>query len=180
MTQEQQQRIATATAAVKNGGVIVFPTDTAYALGGDFRNEQIIERILHIKGRTNRKFTVIASSLEQAQEFFALKPHALDIAKQHWPGPLSIAVNDQFSVRVPDSDIARAIAQQAGTPLIATSANKSGDGETYTLDHAREALATDDVDEWVDGGALEKKQPSTIIRVNTEGVQVLRQGPITL
>jgi L-threonylcarbamoyladenylate synthase len=169
-----------AAESIRHGGVIVFPTDTAYALGADFQNEDAINNILSIKGRTDKKFTVIASSLAQVQQFFSLDQRAEEIVQSHWPGPLSIVVNDRFSVRVPDNPIARSIAEEAGTPIIATSANKSGEGETYSCAQAKEALATDAVDVWVDGGELMKKAPSTIIQVNTDGVHILRQGPISL
>lgn len=173
-----QDTLNQAASIVREGGVIVFPTDTAYGLGGDYANQQVIDRILAIKGRTDRKFTVIASSLEQVQQYFDLAPRARELAQQHWPGPLSIVVSDQFSVRVPDNDIARAIAHAAGIPIIATSANRSGAGETYTLTDAQQALGQDAVDAWIDGGTREKRPPSTIIKVNTNGVHVLRQGPI--
>lgn len=172
--------IPEAVTALKRGGVIVFPTDTAYGLGGDFQNQKVINRILAIKGRTDTKFTLIATSLEQVQEYFTLEPQALALAEQHWPGPLSIVVSDQFSVRVPDNDIARDIAQEFGKPLIATSANRTGGGEIYTIAEAQESLGTDAVDVWIDGGELTEKLPSTIIQVNTDGVQVIRQGPISI
>lgn len=163
-----------------SGGVIVFPTDTAYGLGGDFENADVIKRILKIKGRTDTKFTLIAASVEQVEQFFPLAPEAKKLAAKHWPGPLSIAVSDQFSVRVPASEIARKLATAAGKPLIATSANRSGQGEVYELEEAQHALGEKNVDLWIDGGTLEKKPPSTIIKVNTEGVHVIRSGAIEL
>lgn len=175
-----QNTLERAKTILQSGGVLVFPTDTAYGLGGDFENADVIKRILKIKGRTNTKFTLIAASLEQVEEFFPLVPEAKAIAVKHWPGPLSIAVNDQFSVRVPASEIARKLAAVAGKPLIATSANRSGEGEIYTLDEAQHALGEKNVDLWIDGGTLDKKPPSTIIKVNTEGVQVIRSGAIEL
>ena len=105
------------------GGVIVYPTDTAYALGGIFDNKKVIKKILAIKKRKDDKFTLIASSQKQVEKFFILNTLAKKLAKKYWPGPLSLVVSKKYAVRVPDSAIARKLARLAGKPLIATTAN---------------------------------------------------------
>lgn len=179
MTYENDD-IEKAVHALQSGQVIVFPTDTAYGLGGDFQNPDVTDAILKIKKREDSKFTLIASSLEQVKKYFDLSDYAIAIASRYWPGPLSLVVSDRFSIRVPDNDIAREIAEKFESPIIATSANRSGYSETYTLQDAKDSLQTSDVAVWVDGRELKKRIPSTIISVNNNTVQVLREGAIEL
>lgn len=179
-----RETIADAVTALQAGGVVVFPTDTAYGLGCDFENQLAIKRILQIKGRQDQKFTIIATSLEQAAQFFpgSFLPgsKAVELAERYWPGPLSIVVSEQFSVRVPDNAIARALVQAVGKPLIATSANKTGQQPVYILNDAQQQLGADNVDAWVDGGELPQQPPSTIIRIQMDDIEIIRQGPIKI
>ena len=119
---------------LRAGGILVYPTDTAYALGGKFNSPKVIKKILRIKKRRDEKFTLIASSLSQVRRFFKLNLVQLRLAKKYWPGALSIVVSRRFAVRVPALKIARALAEGAGAPLIATSANVSGEKTPYRID----------------------------------------------
>lgn len=163
---------------LKTGGVIVYPTDTAYALGCKFRNKLGIKTILKIKGRKDTKFTLIAASLQQVKKFFNLNSLQITLAKKYWPGPLSIVVNKKYAVRVPANEIARDLARKAGEPLIATSYNKSGAPETYYL--SKQMLNNQQPDFMINIGRLKKRPPSTIIKIQRDKVLILRQGPIKL
>lgn len=175
------QTIDDALTALRNGGCVVYPTDTAYGIGCDFRNERAIQRIMSIKERQHPKFTLIAASLEQVEQFFPLTPAARALAQQHWPGPLSIVVSDRFSVRVPDEPIARQLAEGVGAPILATSANKSGNPTLYDVNTIKKELGEEAVDAWIDIGPLPQRQPSTIVRVDDEGnAIVIRKGPIDM
>jgi L-threonylcarbamoyladenylate synthase len=165
---------------LRTGGIIVFPTDTAYGLGCDFQNQEAIQRILKTKGRTDTHFTIVAGSLEQVKQFFTLNEKGIELAKQYWPGPLSIVVDDQFSVRVPDNDIARQLATTFGKPIIATSANISKRPAQYTLEGARNDLGEQNVDLWIDGGDLQPRLPSTVVDTRGEALKIIRQGGIQL
>ncbi len=165
---------------LQNGGIVVFPTDTAYGLGCDFENENAIQRILAVKGRTDTRFTVIAGSREQVLHFFTLNETARQLAQQYWPGPLSIVVNDHAAVRVPDNDIAIALVNAYGRPLIATSANISKRPPHYTLAGAQRELGKQNVDLWIDGGDLPERPASTIVDTQGDTVKVIRHGAITL
>lgn len=180
-----QKNIRTAAHIIRHGGVVIYPTDTAYAIGCDFQNAAAIERIVQIKKRTKRKFTLIASSQQQVEEFFPLNACQKKLAKKYWPGPLSIVLNKQFAVRVPALDIARTLARNAHTLLIATSANISGEQEIYNL-HAKENRARAStlrhlrahVDAMIDIGALPLCQPSTVVQCHDHHMIVHRAGPI--
>lgn len=179
------------TAAVlRRSGVIVYPTDTAYALGGRYDSPSVIRRVLAIKGRQDRKFTLVAASLAQVARHFRLPTAARRLALRYWPGPLSIAVSSRFAVRVPASRVARTLARLAGAPLIATSANRAGGQTPYTVREVTRQLGSPllrhpmtyiQPDLVIDAGRLPKTKPSTIIRVDGRGkVVVVRPGPINV
>lgn len=160
-------KIDAAVQSLRDGGVIVYPTDTAYAIGCAFDDQAAIKRIMKLKGRVNQKFTIIASSLAQAQRYFPLNACQKKLARTYWPGPLSIVVSSQYAVRVPDNAIARSLARRIGKPIIATSFNKSGEPEVFNLNTYLNtttgralALLTDVI---VNIGALPKRKPSTVI-----------------
>lgn len=160
-----------AAASLRRGGVVVYPTDTAYALGGIFNRASVARRVLAIKGRRDPKFTLIASSLAQVERSFRLSSAARAIARRFWPGPLSLVVSPKFAVRVPANRVARELARLAGAPLIATSANRSGGGTPYTAGAAARQLrgGRRQPDLMLNAGRLPKRKPSTIVRVDGRG-----------
>lgn len=176
------ETIAEAGALLRDGGVVVYPTDTAYALGGRFDLPVVHQRILEIKQRVDDKFTLICSSRAQVDQFFPLERVTQQLARRHWPGPLSIVVSDTAAVRVPDNDIARELVRLAGAPLIATSANISGQATLYSADTIAEKFSrvTAQPDIILDAGRLPMVPPSTIIRVDDGAITVIRSGPIVV
>lgn len=173
-----QAGISQAVEILKHGGVIVYPTDTAYALGGFFNSPKVIKRILKIKKRTDNKFTLIASSLSQVEKFFKLNRTQKQLAKKCWPGPLSIVVSSRFAVRVPDHKIAQNLAKAAGKPLIATSANLSGEQTLYSSDEIIKQFKNkkNQPNLILATGRLRKVKTSTIVQVRTNKIKILRQG----
>src|SRR3989344_1925047 len=99
--------VAVAIKVLRAGGVVVYPTDTAYALGGIFNSPRVIAKVLKIKKRSDRKFTLVAASLYQVEKFFKLNQPEKKLAKKFWPGPLSIVFSDRFAARVPKNEVAR-------------------------------------------------------------------------
>lgn len=174
-----------AVSVLRASGVIVYPTDTAYALGGIFNRPEVIRQVLSVKGparRGNRKFTLIASSLAQVEKFFPMSPAQRKLARRFWPGPLSIAVNPKYAVRVPDCKIARELARRVGAPLIATSANRSGGATPYSITEViRQLNGRPQPDLLLDAGRLKKQKPSTVVRVDGRGkVEIIRAGAVNV
>lgn len=174
--------IIRAVKILKQGGVIVYPTDTAYALGGFFDSRAVTKKILQIKGRTDKKFTVIAAHAPQAQKYFKLSKKEIAVAKKFWPGPLSIVVSPRFAVRVPDSHIAQVLAKRANRPLIATSANISGTQTLYSARAVYKQFANkkNRPEFIIDVGRLPKKPTSTLVTIGAKKITILRPGPITI
>src|SRR3989344_4494166 len=94
-----QKDIDLAVTILKKAGVIVYPPDTAYALGGFFNSAKVIKKVLKIKGRRDDKFTLVASSISQVKRFFKLNALQKKLASRFWPGPLSIVVSSKYAVR---------------------------------------------------------------------------------
>lgn len=172
--------LAAAARLLRAGGVVIYPTDTAYAVGGVYSSTAVVRRTLQIKGRTDRKFTVVAASVQQVLKHFRLSPLAQRLARRYWPGPLSIVVSPRYAVRVPAASIPQTLARLARSPLIATSANRSGAGECY---HHRDVIRAfaglpHQPDALIAAGRLPRRRPSTIVRTVRDQIVILRQGPV--
>jgi len=175
-------------AVLKNKGVIVFPTDTAYGLGADFLSNRAINNIYRIKNRPkSKKIGLVAASLKQIKKFFRLNPKELSLAKKHWPGPLTIILplknkKIKLGVRVPRLALARQICGRYGRPLTATSANIAGENESYApsevLKQFRRRKYQPDL--LIDAGRLKKEKPSTLIVCKNNQIKTIRPGPIKI
>jgi len=183
---------------VKAGAVIIYPTDTAYAIGCDATNAKAVANIFKIKGRdAGKALPIICADVEMVKKYFLISPEIFSIVSKYWPGPLSTVIGAKnkiakavllkgtAAVRVPNSDIARQLSAILGRPLVATSANVSGKPNCYSViaflrqfSHnpfvsiKQKAIA-------VDAGALKRRKPSTIVRFGKGGtIEVLRKGPV--
>jgi len=187
---------------IKRGAVVVYPTDTAYGLGCDATNAKAVAKIFKIKGRDAAKaLPIVVADTKMAKKFFKLATRHSQLVTRHWPGPLSIVLQAKngivkaalkkgtAAVRVPDSDIARTLSKYLGHPLIATSANISGQPACYSVKAYLTQIGRNHVlratsyvpDIVLDAGALRRRAPSTIVKVNDKSeVEVLRKGPIKL
>jgi L-threonylcarbamoyladenylate synthase len=187
--------ISAAARAVRNGKVLVYPTETFWALGGNACLQGVPRRVVGIKGRPeNKPLPVIIGNMADLETFFLPTRQELEIASLFWPGPLTIAVKSgpdldsglsdgrgRVAVRWPAHGDACRLADLAGVPLISTSANLSGENPVRDFSELQEVikkkadfcLQTGDEP----GGGL----PSTVIEV-TGGMRcrILRPGKITL
>jgi L-threonylcarbamoyladenylate synthase len=187
------EQIDEAVAVLKRGGVVVFPTETAYGLAADATNKKAVARIFEIKGRQAQKsLSLVAASREMVERFAGI-PRGLEaLAQTHWPGPLTLilpAMGDRLApavvedgtiaIRVSSHPVAQALSKGLGSPIVATSANRSGKGACYSIDDVRAPFADQDdqPDLYLDGGVLAPEPPSTIVGLDDYGYpEVLRQG----
>ncbi len=180
---------------IRRGGIVAYPTDTAYGIGADATNARAVAGVFGIKGRDAKKgLPIIVADAGMAKKFFILKTWDSKLAARYWPGPLSIVLpaksgiaraaleRGTAAVRVPDSAVARELSRLAGRPLVATSANPSGAAAAYSARAVRgyfsfKAKAPDLI---IDAGALRKRKPSTIVALDGAGeLIVLRRGPVS-
>ena len=180
--------IATAVDALRDGGIVAYPTDTLYGLAVDPRRDAAVKRLFDVKERDRAAaIALIAADVSQAQEAGTFGASELALARAFWPGPLTIVVpaSTQLSrwlgaelgtvgVRVPAHAVARAIASAFGWCITATSANVSGRPGAMTADEAAAAL-DGRIDAIVDAGPAPGGAPSTIVEL-VEGRPVLRRA----
>lgn len=177
---------------LKNGGLVVFPTDTVYGLASLAFKKEFIEGLFVAKGRNaSRAIAVLLASIADLNRVAtSLTRVALALAEHFWPGPLTLVVTkhsrlpsilspyNTIGVRVPDHPVALALLKLAG-PLAVTSANLSGKDNTTT---AQEVLSQLDgkVHLVLDGGQTPGGIPSTVVDCTHDEPLILRPGPITL
>jgi L-threonylcarbamoyladenylate synthase len=173
------------------GGVIAFPTDTAYGLGADPFNEDAVRRIFEIKGRPETKpILLLVNSLEMANRVAILSDRALALAERFWPGPLTMILPAHESipslvtagtatvgVRWGDAPFAQQLITGFNRPITATSANRAGMPSAITVTEVREQLG-ESIDLIVDGGTLPARGGSTLLDVTKIPARLLREGPI--
>lgn len=183
------KQIEKAKKTIEEGGIVIFPTETAYGIAADATNQEAIEKVYNAKNRPKSKgLTTIVSNLEQAQEFGNLSNLEKKIVEEFMPGPLTLVtnkesnnnlpnnLNEKFVFRISSSPLARELA--AKTPITATSANISGESTSYSISDISSELKTA-THYILDRGELDKKPTSTIIEVVDNKIIVHRKGLIT-
>jgi L-threonylcarbamoyladenylate synthase len=180
-----------AVSVLRDGGVVAYPTDTLYGLAADPRNAAAVARVFAIKGRRESSaLTLIAADLAQASAAAVLTPRASALARNVWPGPLTIVATARtglapaalaggttVGVRVPRNGVARELARRFGFCVTATSANRSGEPPTADPDVVLRGLRA--IDLLVDGGAAPGGPPSTIVDATTDVLRLIRDGAVS-
>jgi L-threonylcarbamoyladenylate synthase len=193
-----EQQIQQALIVLRNGGVVVFPTETAYGLAADATNTRAVERVLAIKGREEGKtVALIASDLTMAERYLEFSARLHELAREFWPGPLTIVAkakkgtdlssavireNGTIALRVSSHPVATRLAQELRVPIVATSANRAGESSCYSVPAARQQLDAQPLqpDFYLDGGVLPRRKPSTIVKEVGRRLEIVRQGSAIL
>jgi len=182
-----------ASKILKEGGVIVFPTETVYGVGALLDFEDAIKRVYEIKGRTFDKPLLI--HLSNMANVFDLARYVSDkvsdLMKTFWPGSLSIILEASCAVpkvaisygytvglRMPSNDFFRKLSHEVG-PIAATSANLSNHPSPLNVQDAYDQLK-DSVDLYIDDGKVEKGVASTIIDMTVNPPKILRVGSVNV
>lgn len=178
---------------LKDGGIIIYPTDTVYALGGDITNAKAIEKICKLKNIKPDKssFSFVCSDLSHLSEFTQPIPnHVFRIMKRALPGPYTFILEANNNVpkmlkqnrktvgiRVPDNKICKEIVNALGNPLISTSLHDTQDDimEYFSDPEVIHQQYENLVDLVIDGG-FGNIYPSTVIDCSTDEITVLREG----
>jgi L-threonylcarbamoyladenylate synthase len=180
-----------AASALAAGLVVAFPTDTLYGLAVDPRNAHAVERLYAAKSRGfDQPLPLIACDQDQVGQAGALTPLARMLAREFWPGPLTLVIDahpsldvrvhaatGRVAVRVPAHTLARALARAAGHPITATSANLAGEPAVASATELSRALVKR-IDVLIDGGPTVGGLPSTIVDVTTSTPSLVRAGVV--
>ncbi len=187
------QAIAQVVECLKNGGIIIYPTDTVYALGCDITNPRAVEKLCRLKGIRPEKshFSFVCSDLSHLSEYTrAIPNHIFRIMKKALPGPYTFILEANANVpkllkqnkktvgiRVPDNLICREIVEQLGNPLISTSLVDTADDivEYFADPEIIQRQYEERVDLIIDGG-FGNVYPSTVIDCSKDEPEVLRDG----
>ena len=177
-----------------SGMVVALPTDTFYGLAVDPVNLHAVEQIYELKTRAKHKpLSLLIAGVAQGYELARELDTAFDrLAEKFWPGPLTLIVKagsrlplrvtahtGNVALRVPEAPIARAVVEQLGLPITATSANLAGHAECTHARCVRDQLG-DQIPLIVDGGPTARSVPTTIVDLSGGGNSwmILREGAI--
>lgn len=176
---------------IQHGGIVAVPTETYYGLGVNPANERAVDRLLHVKGRSDGKpiLVLIGDRTQLSSIVQSVSPIATVLMDAFWPGPLTIlfvahpslpqnltagtgTVGVRFSSCGPLVEILRNIG-----PLTGTSANRTGYPPAQTASQVQEALGSD-IDLIVDAGVTPGGPPSTVVDAR-DSVRLIREGAVT-
>ncbi len=187
--------IAEAAALLSAGGLVAFPTETVYGLGADATDDRAVARIFAAKERPRFNPLIVHVSDQEAAFRLGRSDHrARALALAFWPGPLTLVLPaiadcpvsllaraglDTVAVRVPAHPVAQALLAEAGLPIAAPSANRSGHVSPTTAAHVLDDLAGR-IDAVLDGGPCPVGVESTVLDLSDEGATLLRPGGVTV
>ena len=177
---------------LRSGGVIAFPTDTAYGLGANPFADAAVDRIFEVKDRPeNKPILLLVDSVTMAESVAKPADDFYKLVQQFWPGPLTVilaaaksvptkltAGTRTVGVRWPMADFATSLVKRFGLPITATSANRAGLPAAVTAEEVLEQL-DDRIDALVDGGRLPSRGGSTVIDLTADPSVLVREGPIS-
>lgn len=186
------EEIGKAVEVLNSGGIIIFPTDTAFGIGCRIDNQEAIQKLFKIRRRPESQATpVLVSSIEMAQEYLEdIAEDAKDLMKKNWPGALTVVFkckttkvpllvrggSDTLGVRMPNHEKIIKIIEKAGVPVLGPSANFHGEKTPYEFDDLDMELIK--LVDFVLPGETTVKEQSTVVDCSVEPWKVLRQGAV--
>ena len=200
-TDDPQDVVHRAVQALAEGKLIAVPTETVYGLAASALNPEAVARLSAVKNRSvGQPFTLAIKSADEASDYVPqLSTLGERLARRCWPGPLTLVLsndhpdslvhqfapsvreavspNGSIGLRVPANKLLLSILRLTAGPVALTSANRAGDRETLTAEEVVESLQ-DDVDLVLDDGQSKFGQPSSVVRVEGEKLELLRLGVI--
>lgn len=172
---------------LKPGAVGVIPTDTVYGVVARAVDEAAVARLYKLKQREHKPGTIIAASIDQLVEL-GIKRRYLKAVEQFWPGAVSVEIPHSITYlnqgtgrqafRIPDDVELLKLLEQTG-PLQTTSANQPGEPPATTVGEAQKYFG-EQVDFYDNGGDLSDRQPSTIIKIVDDAIEVIREGAVKI
>ena len=188
VVQPTSEGIAIATAALDRGEIVAYPTETVYGLGVNPFSAAALAGLFEAKGRERRHpMLLVIGAMEHLDALTPeLNPRARDLARQFWPGPLSMVLparaelpegllnrDGRVCVRWTSCDIAARLCRTFGNGIVSTSANRSGEAAASCVDE----IDIEGIAVAIDGGRLSQGAPSTVY--DPDAKAVLREGAIS-
>jgi len=177
------EKVKEASYVLKEGSLVVIPTETVYGIAANSLNEKAVLRLYEIKKRPKDKPFSLHIALKEDVEKYAIDiaPFAWRLIDKFWPGPLTLVLkakeNKKVGIRLPNHKIALSIINEAGIPVVCPSANLSGNPAPQTVDDVLKDL-DGLVDLIVDSGPTPLGKESTVVDVTELPIKILREGAI--
>lgn len=177
--------------ALRCGDIVIYPTDSLYALGCDALNQRAIERLCRLKGLNPDKnlLSIVCADISQAAEYARIDNRAFRILRQYLPGPYTFILpastrlpkvfkgRKTVGVRIPGNEVATALAAALGSPLLTASVNPPAEDPDSIADPDALALAYDKDVVFVADGGLGHTEPSTIVDlIDSSTPSIVRLG----
>lgn len=196
-TKNSQTIIKKALSVLKNGGIIIFPTETCYGLGVDATNQIAVNKLFSYKTRREGKpLSIAVSDAKMAEEYVDTNEIAKNLYKNYLPGPITVVsyglgkvakgVESEYGtlgIRIPDYKIILDIIKEFKKPITATSANASYLPKPFSI----EALLKDTpqksqklIDLIIDAGELPHREASTVVDTTMNNLNIMRAGQVKL
>lgn len=184
----KRNEIERAVQYLREGRIVVYPTESSYALGADAVNEKAVKRIRDIKGRYDKAITVIVSDLDTMEKYAYIGRRAKLLVEKFMPGPLTLVVDkkevipaildpEEIAFRISSHAVAHQLAQIFGGLITTTSANIAGQPPIYALDEIFTTFG-DLVDLIIDDGNLAVRPASTILSLRANIPYIKREGAV--
>ena len=185
------RKIEHIVSVLRNGGVIIYPTDTVYGMGCDIHNARAVERICQIKGikPSKNNFSFICNDLSNISDYGKVSTAAFKLMKKHLPGPFTFVLEGNnkvpkvlsqskktVGIRIPDNLIPRIIVQELGNPIITTSLHDDDDILEYPTDPELIFEKFQNLVDIIIDGGYGNNVPSTIVDATNDDFEIIRQG----
>lgn len=185
-----QRELEKVVDVLRNGGIIIYPTDTLYGIGCDALNVRAVEKICEIKGINPQKnnLSIICADMSDVSEYARISTPAFKLMRKNLPGPFTFILpttsalpriyknRKTVGIRIPDNNIIREIVKLLGNPIMTTSIHDENDEIEYTTDpeliHEKWGETVDIV---IDGG-YGGIEGSTVVDYTDNEPEILRQG----
>lgn len=185
-----QREIDRVTEVLRDGGLVIYPTDTIYAIGCDAMNVRAVEKICQIKGVNPQKakLSIICYDLSNISEYAKVSNAAFKLMKKNLPGPFTFILptsselpklyknKKEVGIRVPDNTIIREMVNMLGNPILTMSIHDEDDIVEYSTDPELIYEKYEDIVDIVIDGGYGGLEPSTIVNCITDEFEIIRQG----
>lgn len=188
------EQIEKASEILNQGGIVIFPTDTAFGIGCRIDKPKTIERLFELRRRSEEKATpVLVSGVSMARRYLKpLTPEVESLMSAHWPGALTVVYpcvthkvpdpvrggGENLGVRMPDHSTILKILDKVTVPILAPSANFSGEKTPYVYQDIDKTLMK--LVDYVVVGSTHHKTASTVVDCSTTPWKILRQGAVEI
>ncbi len=185
-----EREILRAVEILRDGGLIIYPTDTIYAIGCDALNQRAVEKICKLKGVDPRKsnLSIICYDLSNISHYAKVSNTSFKVMKKNLPGPFTFilpATNElpkifkqrkEVGIRVPDNNIIRQIVNELGNPVLSMTVRDDRDMIEYTTDPELIDEKYENIVDMVIDGGYGAIVPSTVVNCLDDSFEIIRQG----